>query len=1141
MATEQILIELVTDSTQLETAIEQLERLGVVDSKVAAGFKQASAEINKQTTAVKNVAGATKGNLDDLAKATKNVSGTFAQAFQDGVITSLMEAGVSVEDFSHKLSLLNETNPAFAQLSKSLTDTVARIKETATALEVLEGSGGAGTAAFAQLEDQLIKDQQELKDIVVQIDALKKATEDKGELPPLVPPGATEKVISLKTELKNLKAEIANAIATNQDYGESFDALVARAGHLDDAIDDASKSIKRAGSDTRSLDGLISITTGVAGGFAVAQGAAALFGDESEELQKTLLKVNAVMSIMQGLQAIQNVSLKESSALQLINTTATKAAAVAQRLYAFVVGTSTGALKVFRIALASTGIGLLIIALGALVANWNEVKEAIFGVSQAQKDLVKSSDLNADAEQEKLEALEGQEDSLKLQGKTERQILQAKVDQTNEIIAARKQSLLAQEELLKSQVAAAKRNREILAGILNFLSLPLNALIKTVNAVADFLGSDFKLPDVGSLASVIFDEKEVQKEGEEALKATRDEIKKLENQRAGFQLNINSIDKEAAEKRREEAKAANERRIKDQIALTEVELTKVKANSDKELELQEKLVRQKAVLADLDAKSVAERKLIATNLEKDIAQIRVNRSKNLLQIQEKEVQDELAVVKEGSQQELDLKRKLLTIQRDTELADTTITEEQKSNIREKYSKLQLRQQQEFNKKLAAQAIQDQISINNATLATLQASDEDRLLLQISNIELSAQAEIDAANGNAAKIKEIVAKSESDILEAKKNFLQDAFDYEMALAEKRGATAKRHLEELVDNERRGVRDRLDAIDELTDIEVESINKRKDHLRDLFKDRLITEKDYKSQYQDLENELTDILERAVKKRKAIINENTQKWIDVAIAGLQTIADVVQSLGDIQTARDSQRIDGERKALQEAKESGSITEKEAIARAKRIDAEERKLKTDAAKREKQAALFSAVLNVARAFANLLATTGGPQSFVLAALAAAAAAAQVAIIAAKPIPKFKSGKKPNLRRTADTYEGIAEVAEEGPEIIERQGKMYVVKEPSLTWLGAKDTVYTAMETKHILNKPQQHVNMKMINSIKADENGMMREMQENRKELKAIGKAIAKLPITTINFDDEGFKRSVQEGLSKINYNEKRYRFGS
>lgn len=50
-----------------------------------------------------------------------------------------------------------------------------------------------------------------------------------------------------------------------------------------------------------------------------------------------------------------------------------KIATAVTAAYSAVVGTSTGAMKLFRLALAGTGIGLIVIALGALVANFDKV------------------------------------------------------------------------------------------------------------------------------------------------------------------------------------------------------------------------------------------------------------------------------------------------------------------------------------------------------------------------------------------------------------------------------------------------------------------------------------------------------------------------------------------------------------------------------------------------------------------------------------------------------------------------------------------------------------------------------------------------------------------------------------------------
>lgn len=58
-------------------------------------------------------------------------------------------------------------------------------------------------------------------------------------------------------------------------------------------------------------------------------------------------------------------------------TKSQKLASIQQKLYSVVVGASTGAMKTFRIALASTGIVAAVIAVGLLIANFDKVKKAV--------------------------------------------------------------------------------------------------------------------------------------------------------------------------------------------------------------------------------------------------------------------------------------------------------------------------------------------------------------------------------------------------------------------------------------------------------------------------------------------------------------------------------------------------------------------------------------------------------------------------------------------------------------------------------------------------------------------------------------------------------------------------------------------
>lgn len=165
------------------------------------------------------------------------------------------------------------------------------------------------------------------------------------------------------------KALVDLALAGKQGTAE-FKQMELRAGQLQDAIGDVNRRVTNLANDTPKLQILGEAATAVAGGFAVAQGAVALFGDENEDVQKAIMKTQGAMSLLNGVQSVAN-SLNKDSALAM------KLNAVATNAYNLAVGTSTGALKLFRLALISTGIGAAVVAIGLLVANFDKVTKAV--------------------------------------------------------------------------------------------------------------------------------------------------------------------------------------------------------------------------------------------------------------------------------------------------------------------------------------------------------------------------------------------------------------------------------------------------------------------------------------------------------------------------------------------------------------------------------------------------------------------------------------------------------------------------------------------------------------------------------------------------------------------------------------------
>jgi hypothetical protein len=173
---------------------------------------------------------------------------------------------------------------------------------------------------------------------------------------------------SLTGQLRGLKQELAALETAGQEGTAAFNKLLISAARLEDQIGDTRDRVRILASDTFKFDAAVGATQALASGFEVAQGAAALFGGESEDLQKSLLKVQAAIAVANGVQQIASLVTEQSAIKTAVLTTA-------QTAYSLAVGASTGALKVFRLALVATGVGALVIGLVALYENFDKVKQ----------------------------------------------------------------------------------------------------------------------------------------------------------------------------------------------------------------------------------------------------------------------------------------------------------------------------------------------------------------------------------------------------------------------------------------------------------------------------------------------------------------------------------------------------------------------------------------------------------------------------------------------------------------------------------------------------------------------------------------------------------------------------------------------
>jgi hypothetical protein len=385
--------------------------------------------------------------------------------------------------------------------------------------------------------------------------------------------------------LGSLKSQLREAQQDVQKLADKFGATsveavnaAKKAADLKDRIGDA-KSLTEAFNPDAKFKALSASLSGVAGGFAAYQGAMGLVGVESKDLEKQLLKVQSAMAIAQGFQALGEA---RDSFKQL------KAVAI-------------DAFNGIKTAIGSTGIGLLVVAAGALYAYWDDIKEAVSGVSEEQKKLNAASQKNVDQENEKLKTIGNQDNILKLQGKSEKEILDIKIKQTDEAITANKINQENQIINTKLAVEGAQRNYEMLKSFIDFISIPQRILFETgakaINKIIDLINKipgidlkykiDEKLGDqaVDYLSKLAFDPEKVKKDGEASVKASQDTINKLLNDRAGYQLGKMAIDKKAELSEEERLKKLKEltNKYNDEIAKTqdEFDLTDLQSTQDK--------------------------------------------------------------------------------------------------------------------------------------------------------------------------------------------------------------------------------------------------------------------------------------------------------------------------------------------------------------------------------------------------------------------------------------------------------------------------------------------------------------------------------------------------------------------------------
>ena len=230
-------------------------------------------------------------------------------------------------------------------------------------------------------------------------------------------------------------------------------------------------------------------------------------------------------------------------------------------------------------ALLTNPLFLLAAAIGAAVAYSDELLSLVDGISAADEKQLNAQKEKAALATQQLDSISAQEEILKEQGKTEEEITDMKQQALDVAIKEQEVVIATQKSQLVAQVQAAERNRQILNGVLQFLTAPLQLLLGAVDGIIKGLNSvgaisDETYKNIGSLrenlnnsiTGLLFDPAQVQKDGEAAIKESEAQLIKLKNQAAGYRNKERDADKKA----RADKKSTKEKEVEDQREVSEI-------------------------------------------------------------------------------------------------------------------------------------------------------------------------------------------------------------------------------------------------------------------------------------------------------------------------------------------------------------------------------------------------------------------------------------------------------------------------------------------------------------------------------------------------------------------------------------------
>ena len=196
----------------------------------------------------------------------------------------------------------------------------------------------------------------------------------------------------LSKSLRDVQRQLQVLKLNGQENTETYHKLIEKAGQLKDTMGDTAAAINKTASDTANLDAALGALGASAGVFGVVTAGMSMFGVESEGAEKAQRKLLQAVTLVNSVQQLSNTLNRDSALMVRLNAIAHSLFSKQMQATAVATTGASTAMKGFKAALVSTGVGALVVALGFLVQKLIEHNDATKEATSGEGELKSSMD-----------------------------------------------------------------------------------------------------------------------------------------------------------------------------------------------------------------------------------------------------------------------------------------------------------------------------------------------------------------------------------------------------------------------------------------------------------------------------------------------------------------------------------------------------------------------------------------------------------------------------------------------------------------------------------------------------------------------------------------------------------------------------